>query len=239
MHRHPISIGTWLSLGSPAAAEIAALCGYDWVLLDLEHGCETDAALPHQLRALRGGTTRAIVRVGAPHPDLIGRVLDWGADGIMVPRVETAAEAVAIVEATRHSPRGRRGYARTVRSMGYGLKVESATDSVVLAQIETVAAVAEAAAIAAVDGIDALFVGPADLGFDLAARHDSRTVADCLPGIVAATQSSEKAAGILVRTPEDLAHMRDLGFSWLAIDSDISLLREGMRRHLEAGRALS
>ena len=71
-------IGTFLSIGSPAVTELAAECGFDWVLIDLEHGCESEAALPDQLRALRGSNTIAIVRVSAPHPDLIARVLDWG-----------------------------------------------------------------------------------------------------------------------------------------------------------------
>jgi hypothetical protein len=87
------SIGTWLSTGSPVIAELAALSGFDWVLLDLEHGNESEASLPNQLRGLRGTRTRGIVRVGAPHADLIARVLDWGAHGIMVPHVNSAAEA--------------------------------------------------------------------------------------------------------------------------------------------------
>jgi len=69
-------IGTWLSIGSPVIAELAALSGFDWVLLDLEHGSAPEAALPEQLRALRGSRTQGIVRVGAPHPELIARVLD-------------------------------------------------------------------------------------------------------------------------------------------------------------------
>jgi 2-dehydro-3-deoxyglucarate aldolase/4-hydroxy-2-oxoheptanedioate aldolase len=118
----PSRIGTWLSFGSPAIAELAALAGFHWVLLDLEHGCATDAAIPDQLRAMRGTPTEAIVRVGAPHPDLIGRLLDWGAHGLMVPHVDTPEQAEAIVRATRYTPRGHRGVSRTVRSTGYGLR---------------------------------------------------------------------------------------------------------------------
>src|SRR5258708_782213 len=118
-------LGTWLSIGSSAIAELITLCGFDWVLIDLEHGCEAEAALPGQLRAMRGSRTDPIVRVGAPWPDQIARTLDWGARGIMVPRVESAAQAHAIVEATRFSPRGRRGYARTIRAFGYGVSIPS------------------------------------------------------------------------------------------------------------------
>ncbi|NBV87481.1 MAG: hypothetical protein EBS01_14720, partial [Verrucomicrobia bacterium] len=115
MNTVPLQLGTFLAIGSPAVAELAAESGFDWVLIDLEHGCESDAALPHQLRALRGSRTKAIVRVGAPHADLIARVLDWGADGIMVPHVDSAGKAEAIVQAAHYAPRGQRGLSRSVR----------------------------------------------------------------------------------------------------------------------------
>ena len=102
-------IGTWLSLASPVVAEVAAESGFDWVLIDLEHGCESEAALPNQLRALRGSDTLAIVRVSAPHPDLIARVLDWGAHGIMIPHVNSVAEARHCVDAATYPPQGHRG----------------------------------------------------------------------------------------------------------------------------------
>src|SRR5882724_2838124 len=107
-----LRIGTWLSAGSPVIAELAGECGFDWVLIDLEHGCESEAALPGQLRALRGAKAQVIVRVGAPHADLIGRVLDWGADGIMVPHVNSAEEARKILQAVQYPPKGLRGFAR-------------------------------------------------------------------------------------------------------------------------------
>lgn len=231
-------IGTWLSLGSPAVAELASDCGFDWLLFDLEHGCESEAALPAQLRALRGSPTTAIVRVGAPHPDLVARALDWGAGGIMIPRIESAPAAEQCVRAAHYAPRGRRGFARTTRAHGYGLRVPSDNPFVptLLAQIETIAGLDHADAIAAVDGIDALFVGPADLTFDLRAHGSSRTHEDCLKSVLAAASRHGKSAGILVRTSEDLARMRALGFTWLAVDSDLSLLREGFLRHLRDAR---
>lgn len=133
-----LRLGTWLSLGSPVITEVAALCGFDWVWLDLEHGSASEATLPDQLRALRGSGTLGIVRVGAPHTDLIARVLDWGAHGIMVPHVNSAAEAGAAVQAAHYQPRGRRGFSRTVRAHDYGLRVpESIPATLLIAQIET------------------------------------------------------------------------------------------------------
>ena len=88
-------IGTWLSLGSPIIAELASASGFDWLLFDLEHGTHSDAVLMGNLQAIKGTAAMAIVRVGAPHPDLILRALDWGSAGIMLPHVESAAEAEA------------------------------------------------------------------------------------------------------------------------------------------------
>jgi 2-dehydro-3-deoxyglucarate aldolase/4-hydroxy-2-oxoheptanedioate aldolase len=232
-------IGTWLSVGSPVIAELAAECGFDWVLLDLEHGCDSEAALPSQLRALRGFNTQSIVRVGGPNPDLIGRVLDWGASGIMVPHVNTVHDAFQVLKAAQYPPQGRRGYSRTVRAYGYGLRPlgDHPTPPTIIAQIETLEGVEHAYEIAAVAGISALFVGPADLNFDLKAHHSARTYDECLQKVAKAAHDHNKPCGILVRSPDDLPKMKALGYTWLAVDSDLSLLREGFSRNLIAARA--
>jgi len=226
MNASSLSLGTWLSIGSPAIAELAALSGFDWVLLDLEHGCVSEATIPDQLRALQGTATKGIVRVGAPYPDLIARVLDWGADGIMVPRVESAGTAADIVTAAYHAPRGRRGFSRTVRATDYGLG-EHPSNPVIMAQIETVAGVAAAAAIAAVEGITTLFVGPADLRHDLE-HSSSLELSDydtCLEQILGAAREAGKETGILVRDSAGISRHADLGFTRIAVDSDLSILR--------------
>jgi 2-dehydro-3-deoxyglucarate aldolase/4-hydroxy-2-oxoheptanedioate aldolase len=230
MNATPPSIGTWLSVGSPAIAELAALSGFDWVLLDLEHGNESEAALPNQLRALRGSRTRGIVRVGAPHADLIARVLDWGAHGIMVPHVNSSAEAARVVQSAHYAPRGQRGLSRSVRAYDYGLNPpgDAMPVPLIMAQIETVEAVKCAAEIARVDGIDVLFVGPSDLQFDLKHHADSSAgdYAQCLRTVVAAAKDAGKAAGILVRDAADLQPHHDLGFTHIAVDTDIGILRK-------------
>ena len=222
-----LQLGTWLSLGSPVIAELAALSGFDWVLFDLEHGCVSEATLPDQLRALRGSSTKGIVRVGAPTPDQIARVLDWGADGIMVPRVETAAAAASIVRAACHAPAGKRGFSRTVRATDYGLKGHP-EKPIIMAQIETIAGVYGAAEIAAVRGLDVLFVGPADLRHDL--EHNPNAglgnYDTCLQRVLAAARGSGREAGILVRDAEDVKAHADLGFSHIAVESDLSILRK-------------
>ena len=238
MNMIPPSIGTWLSTGSPVIAELAALSGFDWVLFDLEHGNESEASLPNQLRGLRGTRTRGIVRVGAPHADLMARVLDWGAHGIMVPHVNSAAEAERIVKSAHYAPRGQRGLSRSVRAYDYGLNPpgDAMPVPLIMAQIETVEAVKRAAEIVRTDGIDVLFVGPSDLQFDLQNHADS-SVGDyqqCLRTVVSAAKGAGKAAGILVRDTADLPAHHDLGFTHIAVDLDISILRKAYAKILNS-----
>lgn len=219
-------LGTWLSIGSPVIAELTGLCGFDWLLIDLEHGCG-EASLFQSLQALRGSRSAVIVRVGAPHPDLIQRVLDWGADGIMVPHVDTAEIARAIVRAVRFPPHGTRGYSRSVRACGYGMGIPDATaQPLILAQIESAEAVGNVREIAAVDGIDVLFVGPADLSFDLKALGSALTYDACLTAVAEAAQASGRQAGILNRNETDATPLRELGYTVQAIDSDTAILRQ-------------
>lgn len=228
-----LQLGTWLSIGSPAIAELAGLCGLDWVLFDLEHGSAPESTLPDQLRALRGSSTQGVVRVGAPHPDQICRVLDWGAHGIMVPRVESADEAEKIVRAAHYAPRGRRGRSRTVRAYDYGVRSAEETPlPIIMTQIETVAGVQHAADIARVDGVDVLFVGPADLQFDLV-HHAAAAPGDfdqCLGIIASAARGAGKDAGILVRELADVPRHLELGFARIAVDSDIGILRRAWQQ---------
>ena len=235
-----LTLGTWLSVGSPVIAELAAVCGLDWVLLDLEHGCGSDADVPDQLRALRGGPTRGIVRVPCDRPDLVARVLDQGADGVMVPHVDRAEQAERLVRAASYPPRGQRGVSRTVRAHDYGLRpLDGRPAPMLIAQIETLNAVDEAAAIAAVDGIDVLFVGPADLQHDLAVRQPTAGAGfdDCLDRVVAAARAAGKAAGILVRDLADLPRRAEQGFSFVAVESDVAILRNAFRALADLGQS--
>jgi 2-keto-3-deoxy-L-rhamnonate aldolase RhmA len=227
------SIGTWLSTGSPVIAELAALCGFDWVLIDLEHGSGTEATVPDQLRALRGSDTKGIVRVGAPHADLIARILDWGAHGIMVPHVNSAAAAERIVQAAHYAPRGQRGLSRSVRAYDYGLNPPGAVmpAPLIIAQIETMEAVANAGEIARVEGIDVLFIGPADLQHALK-QQGSGDYAQCIEAVVTAARGAGKTAGILVRDLTELAAQRERGFTCLAVDSDLAILRKAYQQIL-------
>jgi 2-keto-3-deoxy-L-rhamnonate aldolase RhmA len=226
-------IGTWMSIHSPVIAELAAQCGFDWLLFDLEHGCGTEASILPQLQAIRGTAAQAIVRVGEPHRDLISRVLDWGAHGIMVPHVNSAAEAESVVRASRYSPVGTRGFSRTVRANDYGLRpIESVPSPLIVAQIETLESVNRAAGIAGVDGVDVLFVGPSDLRHDIAEKRvvnvskHGEQYEECLLRVLDAARHAGKQAGILIRDVAELEKHREMGFTYIAVDSDIAILRK-------------
>lgn len=219
-------LGTWLSLGSPVIAEVAGLCGFDWLLIDLEHGAVGEATLFQSLQALRGSRSAVMVRVGAPHPDLIQRVLDWGADGIMVPHVDTAEIARAVVRTVRFPPHGTRGTSRSVRALDYGIGQASLpADPLIFAQIESAQAVGNVREIAAVDGLDTLFVGPADLTFDLKASASPLTYENCLTAVADAVRTAGKQAGILNRNESDVTALNARGYTVQAVDSDLAILR--------------
>lgn len=237
-------IGTWLSIGSPIIAELAAASGFDWLLFDLEHGAHSDAVLMSNLQAIKGSPAMAIVRVGAPHPDLILRALDWGSGGIMVPRVESAAEANACLQAIHYPPRGRRGISRSARVYEYGLRPMPAPQDlpppVLFTQIETLHGVKHVEEIAAVDGVDVLFVGPADLAFDISVRKNGQTPVyeECLATVASAARASGKQAGILVRSMDDIPALREQGFTRFAVESDLSILRNRYQQLLGRTREL-
>lgn len=238
-------IGTWLSIGSPVIAELASTAGFDWLLFDLEHGAHSDAVLMGNLQAIKGSGAMAIVRVGAPHPDLILRALDWGSAGIMLPHVESAAEAEVCLQAMHYPPRGRRGVSRSARVYDYGLRSMPAPEDLprplFFAQVESRRGIENLGEIAAVDGLDVLFVGPADLAFDLAVPRPGEPAAPsydaCLDAVVDAARAAGRQAGILVRAIADLGPLRERGFTHFAVESDLGIIRARYQQVLTATRA--
>lgn len=230
-----LRLGSWLQTGSTVVAEIADASGFDWLLIDLEHGCGTEATVLPQIQVIRHAS--AIVRVGAPHPEQIARSLDWGAAGIMVPMVSTAEKAEACVRAMRYPPRGDRGLAGMVRGFQYGLHRDMPSP-VFYAQIETIEGVQNARAIAEVDGVDVLFIGPMDLKLQLQSYPERSHLdfAACLREVASAAGAAGKACGLLCRQTDDFAELQALGFTHLAIETDITLLRESYRKVIQPFR---
>lgn len=219
--------GTFINLGSPLTVEMAGCAGFDWLLLDHEHGPGSDETLLHQLQAAAATPATAIVRIAANEPPRFKRVLDIGAAGVMVPWVGTAEQAQSAVASLRYPPRGIRGVAKLNRACAFGAGFDDYYAHahewlVTMAQIETPEGVENATAIAAVDGVDVLFVGPTDLTTSLGipSQFEHPLYLDALQRIAAAAKKAGKATGILLLNPAQLPRIRDLGITVVALGSD-------------------
>ncbi len=231
--------GLFLDLASPASADVCAAAGYDWLLVDLEHGAATEADLPGLLRAVELGGPSALVRPQSGERIRIGRALDMGARGIMVPRLDSADQAREAVTFLRYPPAGIRGVATRVRGAELGVvahaDVKRLNDRVVgIIQIESVGGLRDATAIAAIDGVDVLFVGPADLSHSLGipgefGHPDYRAA---LESVVTACRAHGKAAGILIYDTAVVPDLLGLGYTFVGIGADGAFVADGARRFL-------
>jgi len=231
--------GLFLDLGSPWSAELCGQAGYDWLLVDLEHGMATEADLPGMLMAVESAGAAALVRPQSGERLRIGRALDMGAIGIMIPRLDSAAEAAEAVTYLRYPPAGVRGVALRARGAGLGsvahADVATISERIVgIVQIESVGALREADAIAATDGVDVLFVGPADLTHSLGipGQFDSPAYRDALRKVVAACRAHGKAAGILVYDPDLVPDLLEVGIRVVGIAADGALVAAGAKAAL-------
>lgn len=218
----PLAAG-WVSIGHPRVAEITALAGYDFVIVDVEHSPMTLETVDDIARAVERRGMPAVVRVPWNDPVELKRVLDIGVAGVMVPMVETVEEAERAVEAMRYPPDGIRGVAGS-RATNYGLEfaeyVESAGDALVtILQVETVEGVQNAGAISAVDGVDSLFVGPSDLSTSLGVPGDWQDGA-VLDAIDRVLRDSEVPVGTIGVNDEDIVRWVERGFDWVIAGVD-------------------
>jgi 4-hydroxy-2-oxoheptanedioate aldolase len=225
------ALGTFLNLNSPLSAEICARSGLDWVLVDLEHGTSTETDLQAHIRAINEAGSTPLVRVEQGSRLRIGRALDLGAEGIVVPQVHAASDARDVVGWLRYPPTGHRGVALFNRGLGYGSRGHTAVDEfneqvLGVIQIESPAAVDAAAEIATLDGVDVLFVGPSDLTHALGIRGqiDHPTFLAALDRVADAAKSSGKAAGVLVWRPEDARAYAERGYTFFALSGDGQVL---------------
>jgi 2-dehydro-3-deoxyglucarate aldolase/4-hydroxy-2-oxoheptanedioate aldolase len=237
-------VGTFLNLGSAAVAEVCARTGVDWLLIDLEHGVGTEADLLPMLFAAKAAGVAVVVRPEQGTRLRIGRVLDMGADGVMVPQVSGPDEAREIVSWLRYQPVGRRGVALFTRGLDYGTGGHAGTglrnqEILGIAQVESAAAVEAAAETAAIDGIDVLFVGPTDLthALGIPGQIDHPDYQAAIARVAGAARAQGKASGVLVWKPEDAAGYARLGFTVFAISSDGNLLDRAIRSAVEATRS--
>ena len=228
-------VACFLSTGSPTHAETIATAGFDAVIVDAQHGLVGDPDLAPLMRILERDRVPAIVRVARNAPDLIGRALDAGAAGVIVPMIDTTADARAAVAATRYPPLGSRSFGALRSSLrGAASTAQQNADVVLAVMIETAAALASVDDIVAVDGVDAVFTGPADLALALG----SAPTLDPAPGseheaaitaIAAAARAAGRAAWIAGGSPAAWTRWSEAGYDLVSVASDIGLLRTASR----------
>lgn len=229
------AVGHWLSLPSPAVAELMAGCGMDWLVIDTEHGPADYERVEDLLRAVNGTPAVPLVRVADNSPALIKKALDRGALGVLVPLVDTPEAAAAAVAASRYPPEGIRGVAGT-RASRFGLDLESYVESwnrevLVAVQIETRRALDNVERIAVVPGVDVLFVGPNDLsaGLGLFQRFDHPEYIRAVARILGAANDHGIAAGYMCAGAESTLAKIDEGFRFVAAGTDARLLAGAAR----------
>ncbi|WP_251438634.1 HpcH/HpaI aldolase/citrate lyase family protein [Microbacterium sp. USTB-Y] len=224
-------IGMWACTGSPVVTEIAAGSGLDWLLVDGEHSANTLDTLQVQLQVAAAYPITPLVRVPWNDPVIIKQVLDLGAQNLIVPMVSSADEARAAVAATRYPPQGMRGVgsalARSARwNRVEGYLAEAAQHVSVTVQIETAAGVARAAEIAAVDGVDAVFVGPSDLAASLGllGQQTHPDVMAAVEQVFAAVTAAGKPVGVNAFDPAAADAYIAAGAAFVAVGADVALL---------------
>ncbi len=227
--------GTFLSLGSVGAAEVCALAGFEWLLVDLEHGPGGEEGLTGQLLAGAAHGVPVLVRVESSERIRVGHVLDLGVAGVMFPRLNTPEEVRSTIGHLWYPPRGDRGIATYNRARefgGDGRDTESVNDSLLgIVQIETAPALSNVREIAAIPGVDVLFVGPSDLSMSLGipGEFDNPLLLEAFDTVIDAAREANVVAGILAVTPERVEALAARGFTFIGVGSDASLLRGAAR----------
>ena len=239
-----ITIGSWITLAHPAIAEIMARAGFEWLTVDMEHSVITIREAGELIRVIDLCGVVPLVRLSANDPVQIKRVMDAGANGVIVPMVNSVEEARKAVEAVRYPPDGQRGVG-LARAQGYGTSFGKYLDwvnkeSVVIVQVEHIEAVNNLEAILAVDGVDGFIVGPYDLSGSLGipGLFDHPLMKEAMARIRTVGQAMDKASGIHVIEPKvrELGQRITQGYCFIAYSVDIRMLDITCRHGIQAVR---
>ena len=233
--------GAWCNLASSLTTEMAARAGFDWILIDQEHGPGDSLTLLGQIQAVGARPCAPIVRIAWNEMPRFKQALDLGAAGIMIPYIETADDAARAVSYLRYPPQGVRGVASSPRATGFGTDFDdyfaaANRNLLTVTQIETARAVQNAKQIAAVDGVDVLFVGPMDLSLSVGmpGRFEDPDYRAILARVASIARDGGKAAGILLPSVELLEMVYEMGYRFVAAGSDGGLVMQGMKNNLTA-----
>lgn len=246
MRRGETTIGLWMAFAHPTAAEIAGSAGYDWCVIDGEHGPNDVPLMMLQAQAMSGGSAAVAVRVPVGDRRLIKQVLDLGIQTVVVPMVDTPEDAAAMVQAVRYPPHGLRGVgAIQSRASFYGAHtayVNQANDNICLiAQLESRAALENVDAIAGTDGVDCVFIGPSDLAASMghSGTFGVAEVEDAIAHAIGRIRAAGKAAGILAFDPARAAAHAANGATFIAVAGDVISYATAIRtRAAEARKAI-
>lgn len=236
LKRGELQIGLWSSLCSPIVSEIISQSGFDWILVDTEHSPNEPPDVLAQLQALKGGTATPIVRPAWNDAVLLKRLLDIGVQAVLVPFVQNAEEARKAVAACRYPPAGIRGITASGRGSHYGRVPDylkrADGEICVLVQVETGEALARIEEIASVDGVDGVFIGPADLSASLGhiGNPGHPEVQAAIQDAVKRLTAIGKPAGILTPSEPDARRYIEWGYRFVAVGSDLGL----MAKHADA-----
>jgi 4-hydroxy-2-oxoheptanedioate aldolase len=234
------TVGVWLAVPSPITAEVAARCGADFVCADLQHGMNDEMSLVGVSQAARLGGSRPIARVSWNDPSAIGRALDLGAEGVIVPMVNSGPEAAAAVAAARYAPVGIRSFGPLVTGMHMPRYSSTANDTVALIpMIETVAALRHLDDILSTPGIDAIYVGPDDLGISLGlpvgTRDEHPVFAEAVQTVLEGCRRHGVVPGIHA-TGGWAARRLEQGFRLMAATSELGAMEAGLAQAMRAAQ---
>lgn len=224
-------IGIWNTIGGNTACELLASAGFDWVLVDTEHAATSTAEVLPALQAIAGyPTVSAVVRPASNDPVTIKRLLDMGAQSLLIPYVQTVAEAEAAVAAMRYAPAGIRGMAGTMRATRFGAVENYATEAeaelCLIVQVETIEAMEHLESIAQVDGVDGVFIGPADLSasMGLPGQLDHSDVVAVINSAIERLAKIGVPSGILSLNNDASQNLIDRGTTFTAVGVDAAML---------------
>jgi 4-hydroxy-2-oxoheptanedioate aldolase len=231
------AVGTWLSLGSITAARFLARLGWAWLTVDIEHSLVGWETATHLFASIADAGCVALARVPSNRHENIKRVLDNGAHGIVVPMVNSRAEAEAAVSACLYPPRGTRSVGGSAHALNFGTNAPDyyahANDELlVVLQCEHIKAVEDADSIFSVPGIDAIFVGPNDLAASMRSKDgkppSGEATAQAMKHVLATCRKHKVAAGVHCASPEEARHRIEEGWQFLAIGSELKMMLDGV-----------
>lgn len=234
--------GGWATMGSTIGTEILGHAGFDWVLIDGEHGANDYSSFVQQLLALNTGPAAAFARPDSNDTVTLKRLLDFGFYNFLIPTVDTHEHALAAVQATRYPPEGIRGVSVSQRSNRFGIQADYFQEInhqiCVVAQIESQRGVDNVEAIAGVPGIDALFIGPQDLAASMGylAQPMAEPVQAAIQSLTQRIRALGKPVGILAADENDAHRYRAWGATFIGIGSDHGLIRRGAAQILTSMR---